>query len=229
MVGVDLGVNDVSIVGEPVAFGIGFGILLLVTLTGDWGGAPVTVAHEGGHIFFAALFNRKQRGFEMTSGYNAGTTVLDQRWGLGYILGVFVGYTTASLLGLAAAALVAAGNPWAVLWGALVLSLVAFVLSRNALALIVTFLLLATVVGTALFGELAVQAAVAVGIAWWLLIGNVRATFEMGWRGVNSDADRLARATLVPKVVWYVVWIGLSLLALIVGAQLLLRPGYAIG
>ena len=51
MVGVDLAVNDVPIVGEPVAFGLGFFVLLFVLLTRRYSRTYfVTVAHEGGHV-----------------------------------------------------------------------------------------------------------------------------------------------------------------------------------
>ena len=42
--------NDVPIVGEPIAYGVGFIALLLVLLSRFIAKYPVTMAHEGGHM-----------------------------------------------------------------------------------------------------------------------------------------------------------------------------------
>lgn len=57
----------------------------------------------------------------------------------------------------------------------------------------------------------------------------MRASVIMDWHADESDAAFLSRATLLPRSLRYVVWVGLALIALVVGGQLLLRPGYDIG
>ena len=226
--GVGLGVNDVPIVGEPVAFGIGFLVLLVVLIAGEWAGSFVTVAHEGGHMLTAALTGRGHKGFKMDNGDEAGTAIQDASWGVGDYILTFAGYATPPLLGLSAAALVATDNAWAVLWVSVVLLLLAVVFSRNTLATVVTLLAVGGVIASALWGSANLQAAVAVAIAWLLLLGGVRHTFTMS-RGENSDAYWLARRTWIPTMIWQLVWILVAIVALIVGGQLLLRPGYGIG
>lgn len=220
-----VGVNDVPIVGEPVAYGIGFIALLLVTLTGSWTGALTTVVHEGAHYVFSALSFRAPQYFELSDGGGGGTTVLDQSWGPGYILSVFAGYAAPSLVALGGAALVADGNAWAVLWSAIVLFLAAFIVSRGPLATLFIVLVLAGVIWAALAGSVAVQAAVAVGLVWVLLFGSVRSSVLLS-RADGTDAARLASATLVvPRIVWQTVWIVIAIYALVVGGRLLLVSG----
>jgi hypothetical protein len=45
----------------------------------------------------------------------------------------------------------------------------------------------------------------------------------------KGSTDVLPRRTLIPGVVWRLVWVVVAIVALIIGAQLLLRPGYEIG
>jgi len=196
-------------------------------MAGDWAGSFVTVAHEGGHMLAAALTGRGHKGFKMKDGDNAGTEIKDPSWGVGDYLVTFSGYATPPLLGLVSAALVVAEKPWSVLWVGVVLLLLSFLFARNALATLVTLLATAGVVASALWGSAYLQAAVAVAIAWWMLLGGVRSAVNLS-RGTGTDAYWLARRTWVPTIVWKAVWISLALYALIVGAQLLLRPGYSL-
>jgi hypothetical protein len=225
---VGVGVNDVPIVGEPVAYGIGFAILLLVLLTAEWAGSLVTVAHEGGHMLMAALTFRGHSGFKLTDGGGGGTEIDDPSWGVGDYLITFAGYATPPALGVGGAALIANDRAWSVLWVGLVFLLLAFVFARNALANAVTLLALAGVAAAALFGGVELQAAVAVALVWWLLIGGVRSAWTMSTSD-GSDSYWLARRTLIPRVAWKVLWIFIAVVALIIGGQLLLRPGYEVG
>lgn len=67
----------------------------------------------------------------------------------------------------------------------------------------------------------------AVGVVWFLLIGGVVDTTTLP--AGAGDARAMAGRTLIPGVIWKVAWVSAAVLALIVGGQLLLRPGYAIG
>lgn len=225
MVGV--GVNDVTIVGEPVAFGLGFFVLLFVLLTGELAHVLVTVAHEGGHVVMSVLTFRGHRGFELTDGGGGKTILVDTRWGPGDLLVRFVGYPAPSLLGLGGAAAIADGNAWGVLWAAVVLLLAAYFVAANPLALLVSTLAALGVGLVAVRGSAALQATVAVGLVWWMLLGGALWTIKAS-TAPKSDAGILSRRTLVPAVIWYLVWVAIALYALIVGAQLLLRPGYSL-
>ncbi|MDD7917153.1 M50 family metallopeptidase [Actinomycetospora callitridis] len=227
MVGVDLAVNDVPIVGEPIAFGVGFIVLLFVCFSAVLRKYFVTLAHEGGHVLVAAVTLRPKITMELKDNGNGETGWARSAW-FPNVLNWIVGYATPPLLGLAAAALIAIGNPWAVLLGAVVLSFALIPFSIKGLAFLVPTLVVLGVGYVLVSGSAELQAGVAVGIAWLLLIGG--AADNLKFRGGKADAGYLARATIIfPTFVWELLWAFVSIVTLIVGGQLLLRPGYAIG
>ena len=57
--------QDIPVVGPPVAFGIGFLVLVLVAFSGGVADSPGTEAHEGGHMI-TSLTGRGVRRFELT-------------------------------------------------------------------------------------------------------------------------------------------------------------------
>jgi hypothetical protein len=223
-----LGVNDVPIVGEPVAYGTGFIALLLVLLSQYLARYPITLAHEGGHMLALAITLRGIRGWRLEDNADGGTD--PGREGIWFftLFVVFLGYAAPPLLGLAAAALIAAGNPWAVLLASIVLSLFAVALSRNGLAFLIPALIVVGLGWSLLGGSASLQAAIAVGVAWFLLFGGLLRNIRL-LQAVSSDGARLARMTLIPNILWNLAWIFVAVVALIVGGQLLLRPGYSAG
>ena len=226
--GVGLGVNDVPIVGEPVAFGAGFIALLVVGFSTVVGGYFYTFAHEGGHVLALVVLARRVFGFWLyDKGQMKGLTKGNDRRLAAIFVG-FAGYATPPLLGLAGAALIAAGNPWAVLLAAIVLSLLALLVARNPLAFTIPLLVVLGLGATLLRGSVEIQAFAAVGVVWFLLISG--AAEALSFRGRKGDASNLAEWTvIVPAFVWELLWAFIALVALIVGGQLLLRPGYDIG
>jgi Peptidase M50B-like len=228
MVGVDLGVNDVPIVGEPIAFGTGFIALLLVLLSSVLGVYPITLAHEGGHMLANLATLRGNEKWVLNDDATAVTTAREVGIWLARLISGFVGYATPSLLGLAGAALIAAGNPWAVLLASAFLSVLAVALSRNGLAFLVPALITLGIGWLLLAGSSALQAAIAVGIAWFLLLGGFVDTLRL-LKDPSSDGGKLAEMTLIPNFLWTLTWVFVGLVSLIIGGQLLLRPGYELG
>jgi hypothetical protein len=227
MVGVDLGVNDVAIVGEPIAFGVGFIVLLFVCFSAVLRKYFVTLAHEGGHVLVAAVSLRPKITMELKDNGDGETTYRDPRW-FSDLINSIIGYATPPLLGLAAAALIALGNPWAVLLGAVVLAFALIPFSIKSLAFVVPTVVVLGVGYVLVQGSAQLQAAFAVGIAWLLLIGG--AADNLRFRGGKADAGSLAEQTIIfPAFVWELLWAFVSIVTLIVGGQLLLRPGYGIG
>jgi hypothetical protein len=225
MVGV--GVNDVPIVGEPVAYGVGFIVLLFVCFSAVLRQYFVTLAHEGGHVLVAAVSLRKKITMELKDNGDGETTYRGSGWFSELINGI-IGYASPPLLGLAAAVLIALGNPWAVLLGAVVLAFALIPFSIKSLAFVVPVVVVLGVGYVLIQGSSQLQAAVAVAIAWLLLIGG--AADNLSFRGRKGDASGLAQTTIiVPAFVWELLWAFISVVALIVGGQLLLRPGYGIG
>jgi Peptidase M50B-like len=216
--------QDIPVVGEPVAFGIGLVALVLVALTGGLGASLVTVAHEGGHMATALLFGRGVTSFELTDEpgrMEGGTGVTGIRgFGVSDLFIGFAGYAAPPLLGLGGAYVIADGNAWGVLWIGIVLLAAMLLTNANALAAVITGLALAGVFWAAVAGGPAVPAAVAVGLVWLLLIGGLRDTITYGTGA--SDAAFLADNTGIPRVVWAVLWLALAAVALWVGGRLLL-------
>jgi hypothetical protein len=225
MVGV--GVNDVPIVGEPVSYGIGFIVLLIVLFSPILARYPITLAHEGGHMFANLATLRGNEYWELEDNADGGTKPKEAGNWLTRLIGLFVGYVAPPLLGVSAAALIAAGNPWAVLLATIFLCVLAVGLSRKSLAFLVPALIVLGLAWLLIAGSASLQAAFAVGIAWLLLFGGLLRVVRV--LGGSDDAEKLAGMTLVPQFVWSLIWLFIAVVSLIVGGQLLLRPGYWVG
>lgn len=187
----------------------------------------VTIAHEGGHGLLALLTGRRLDGIRLHSDTSGLTVSRGKPHGLGMVLTAAAGYTAPPLLGLAGAALLAAGHITALLWGATALLLAMLVMIRNAygaLTVVVTgalFLLVSWLTGAQ------VQAAFAYLVVWFLLVGGVRPVAELQRtrrrdRGGSSDADQLARLTRTPAALWLLLFYAVALCSLIGGARWLL-------
>ena len=155
--GVGLGVNDVPIVGEPVAFGAGFLALLVRVLLGVHRAVLRHVyAHEGGHVLDARRASHdRSPGSELEDERRwAGRLVVGKwRHGSSASSSSIVGYAAPPLLGLAAAALIAVGNPWAVLLAAIVLSSSPWSRRETALAFIIPLLVVLGLGAALLYGS----------------------------------------------------------------------------
>jgi Peptidase M50B-like len=228
MVGVDLAVNDVPIVGEPIAYGVGFIAFLLVCFSRYLSFYPITLAHEGGHMLANLVTLIGNDGWKLNDDTTAATRSKSAGIWFVQLITAFVGYAAPSLLGLAAAALIAIGNPWAVLLATIVLCVLAVALARNGLAFLIPALIVLGLGWLLIAGSGALQAAVAVGIAWFLLIGGLLDAIRL-LGSKSGDGTALAELTLIPNAIWSLIWIFVALVSLIVGGQLLLRPGYGIG
>jgi hypothetical protein len=157
------------LVGDPLAFGIGFVVLVAYAFARSWTESLVTVAHEGGHMAALAVTGRGHRGFELNESKDregnaltaGGTDPIDSSFGVGLWMSIFAGYATPPLIGLGGAHALAAGNGWGVLWAGIVLLIVALLWANNGFARAVTALGLAGVLWAALAGGPQTQAAVA--------------------------------------------------------------------
>jgi len=226
--GVGLGVNDVPIVGEPVAFGAGFIALLFVCFSTFIARYFYLYAETGGSLLALVGLARPIDGFGIYDERRwAGTLVVGGRGWAVLVLAAVVGFVAPPLLGLAGAALIASGNPWAVLAAAIFLSILALLVARNPLAFTIP-LLVVLGLGAALFrGSGEQQAFAAAFVVWFLLIAGVVEAFRLP--SLGGGRNTLAGKTLIPGVLWKLLFIFVAVVALIVGGQLLLRPGYAIG
>lgn len=215
-------VNAIPVIGGPLAWGIGLGVLLLVVFTDSWARSLVTVAHEGGHMAVAVLTFRGHKGFTLDDGGGGGTELDRTHWSVSDLLTRFVGYPTPCLLGLGGAVAIAHGNARGVLLASVILLIWSFFQAANPLAIAVTLLATIGVGFAVLRGTAYVQTLVAVALVWWMLIGGAYWSVS-GWRGGSTgDATVLARRTLVPRFVWDLAFGVIGIVCLWKGGRLLL-------
>lgn len=171
----------------------------------------VTIAHEGGHAFVAALTGRRVSGIRLHADTSGLTTHSGAAKRLPLALTAFAGYPAPAVLGLGAAFLLGDGRALALLWAVLLVLVVVLVQVRNAYGFLVMVIAIGGFGWLAWSGADAWRVGVAYGVAWLLLLGAVRAVVELqrsrrGGRGRDSDADALARVTHIGGIAWVVVF-----------------------
>jgi hypothetical protein len=203
---------------------IGAVALALVLLAWPLVRLLVTVCHEAGHAVVAVLVGRRLRGIRVHSDTSGLTLSRGRPSGPGMVATLFAGYPAASMVGLGAAALAGTGYSMGLLWLIVVLLALMLLQLRNLYGALVV---LATGVVVGVFSWYAtptVAGWLAHGIAWLLLLAAPRPVVELLFsHAPGSDAAQLAAITHVPRVVWVVVWLVLTVGALVLGASWLLR------
>jgi hypothetical protein len=186
----------------------------------------VTIAHEGGHALAAVLSGRRLSGIRLHSDTSGLTLSRGRPSGPGMVVTGLAGYLTPSLMGLGAAWILAADRITVLLWLLLALLAAMLVMIRNVFGVVSVIVAGAVIFGVSWFAPAQVQGAFAYAFAWFLLLGGVRAVFELQQsrfrrQAPNSDADQIGRITHVPAILWVGVFVVVSLGALAVGARLL--------
>ena len=186
----------------------------------------VTIAHEGGHALAAVVTGRRLHSVRVLHS-SAGVTVSEgSPAGPGIVLTALAGYLAAPLLGLGAAALLAAGNLLSVLLLALA-GLAGLAISiRNAYGLLAVCLAAAAIVAVLWQGSALPEAALGYVMTWFLLFGGLRPVLELRRSRrhrpcVSNDADQLARLTRLPGGFWVGVFALVAAGALTLGGWLL--------
>src|SRR5690348_6689353 len=96
----------------------------------------ITIAHEGGHALAAVLTGRRLSGIRLHSDTSGLTLSRGRPSGPGMVITGLAGYVTPPLMGVGAAALLAAGRITLLLWISLVLLPAMLVMIRNAFGVI---------------------------------------------------------------------------------------------
>ncbi|MGD0602231.1 MAG: M50 family metallopeptidase [Streptosporangiaceae bacterium] len=210
--------------------------LIVVLNTGCWrlAGKVITIAHEGGHALVSLLSGRRLDGIRLHPDSSGVTYSRGKRTGPGLVLTAAAGYVMPSLLGVGAAALLAARHETAMLWLALVLLAATFVAVRNVFGALAVLVTAGAVFVVSDYAPAAVQAGFAYLAAWFLLFGGLRPVLELarsiqGRRRrrsprvstLGSDADQLAQMTGVAAGAWVTLFALVALAALALGAILL--------
>jgi Peptidase M50B-like len=207
--------------------------LVVVVNTESWRvtGKVITIAHEGGHALVSVLSGRRLDGIRLHADSSGVTYSRGKRAGPGLVLTAAAGYVMPSLLGAAAAWLLAARHLTAMLWLALVLLAATFLAVRNLFGALAVLVTAGAVFAVSYYATPAVQAGFAYLAVWFLLFGAIRPVLELArgrrrrWaRG--SDADQLARLTGAPAGLWITLFVLVAFAALIAGAALIAPPGW---
>jgi len=189
----------------------------------------VTIAHEGGHAFVAAVSGRRLHGVRLHSDTSGLTVSAGRPTGPGVVFTLLAGYLSPAVLGLAAAVSLGSGRVLPVLWAAVALLATLLIVIRNLFGVVSVVLTAGALVAVAGWAPGAWQGPAAYVLTWFLLLAGPRPVVELQAArhrqlSVATDADQLARLTRVPGIVWVGVFLLLTVAALAGGGYLLVRP-----
>ncbi len=209
--------------GTTVVAVIGAVALAVVLLAWPLVRTLVTICHEAGHALVATLVGRKLRGIRVHSDTSGLTVSRGRPTGPGMVATLFAGYPTASVVGLGAAWLAGAGHAAGLLWLLVVLLALMLLKIRNVYGALVVVGFGAVVALASWFAQPLVLGWIATGLAWLFLLSGPRPVVELLLRhSPGSDAAQLAQLTHVPKFVWNLIWLLLTVGALLLGGSWLL-------
>lgn len=187
----------------------------------------VTLVHEGSHGAVALLCGRRLAGIRLHSDSSGLTVSKGRPRGAGMVATFFAGYAGPAVVGLAAAWVLGTGHAAAVLWGVLVVLALMLLQIRNLYGLWVVLAFGLALGAVTWWLNPGAQSTAAHVLTWFLMLAAPRAVWGMQverarGRGAASDADQLARITVLPALVWVLVFLAVTLGSLGLGASLLL-------
>jgi len=185
----------------------------------------VTICHEAGHALIAVLVGRRLSGVRVHSDTSGLTVSRGRPKGPGMVATLFAGYVAPAVVGLGIAWLAGTGHASGVLWLLVLLAAVLLVWIRNLYGALVV---VAAGVAVALASWYAPPTAlgwIATGLAWLFLIAAPRPVLELlRCHSPGSDAAQMAALTHVHRYVWCLLWLVLTIAALL-AAALWMIPG----
>jgi len=178
------------------------------------------IAHEGAHVAAGWSVGHRVTCVKLNRDATGETITLGQDRFRPIIVG-FAGYLGPSLFGLAAACFIALDQITIALGLALVCLAIMLILIRNFFGMISVVLNGVLVFLVLRYGTPAVQAVAACALSWFLLFSGVRWVLMHGTGA--QDAINLTKATRIPRFVWVIFWLAITVAALWVGGNLLIR------
>jgi hypothetical protein len=200
---------------------IGAAALIVVMIPFSWQLAQHfdTMAHEGAHALaaFALGLTLESVVLKLEGGSTNVRSVGLTSVALRLVLFGFVGYLGPSAFGLAGAKLIETGRVVTVLWLAIILLvLLLFVLARS-LGLVSVPVAIVLLVFVTRHGHAWVEEVVVYGMTWLLLLSGLRIALAHGVEA--GDAGTLKDRTHIPRRIWSLLWIGGTLLAVVIGGK----------
>jgi hypothetical protein len=188
------------------------------------GRLAVTAVHETGHAAVAVLAGREVTAVHLRSD-SSGVTY--HRGPRGWFSGTAIaaaGYPAPALAGLAGAWLTADRLPRAWLIALVVLGIINVLLwVRNLFGIALMVVWVVALGWLALYGSLSIDTLVGAAVAWYLLLGGLRAAYELFADRGPSDASDLGRLSHLPAGLFKTLFVLLSTAATLMGCGLLLR------
>ncbi|MEV4563555.1 M50 family metallopeptidase [Nonomuraea sp. NPDC049419] len=186
----------------------------------------ITIAHEGGHAVMALLTRRKLEGIRLHSDTSGVTLTRGRPTGPGMVLTAMAGYVAPPLLGLGAAWLTEQGHITLLIWGVLLLLVCMLLLIRNLYGALILLVTGGAVFALIMYAPAEVQQVVALVAAWFLLFGGIRPIIELQRKrrrrqARDSDADQLARLTILPGGFYVFFFLLVALVSMVFGAYLM--------
>jgi hypothetical protein len=189
----------------------------------------VTLVHEAGHAAVAVLTGRRLNGIRLHTDTSGLTVSSGKPRGPGMIATAAAGYLAPAALGLVSVVLVENGRTaWSLYAGLATMALMlAFI--RNWFGLVVVVAVGGAVSLLIWRSSAGTQDFAALTFAWFLLLAAPRATVDL-WshrrraRTRTTDADVLARLTIVPAPVWNIVFVLLTVGSLAAAVRLVGLP-----
>jgi len=177
------------------------------------------IAHEGAHVAAGWSAGRRVGGVWLNRDATGATAVRGSD-GFGSVITGFAGYLGPSLFGLAAAYLISQDEVTTALALALVCLAIMLILVRNFFGVISVVLNGLLVFLVLRYGGPEVKTVAACALSWFLLFSGVRWVLMHGTGA--GDAINLKQATRIPRFVWVIFWLAVTVAALWVGGHLLI-------
>jgi Peptidase M50B-like len=205
------------LVAEPT----GLLVLIAFLIEGVWRVARHigVIAHEGAHVVAGRSMGHRVTGVKL---YRNATGVTTTRGPdrLRPVIILFAGYLGPSLFGLVAACLIALDQITIALVLALICLAIMLILIRNFFGVISVVLNGAVVFLVLRYGTPTAHTVAACILSWFLLFSGIRWVLMHGTGA--QDAITLTQVTRIPKFVWVIFWLAITVAALWVGAHLLM-------
>ncbi|UUP15514.1 M50 family metallopeptidase [Aeromicrobium wangtongii] len=189
----------------------------------------VTLVHEAGHAAVAVLTGRRLNGIRLHTDTSGLTVSSGKPRGPGMIATAAAGYLAPAVLGLVSVVLVHRGLTGAALYAGLGTLAVMLAFIRNWFGLLVVLVVGGAVALLIWRAPADVRDFAALTFAWFLLGAAPRTSLDL-WahrrrvRTRTTDADVLARLTVLPAPVWNLVFIVLTGGALATAVQVVGLP-----
>jgi len=209
---------------DPAAAAVGLVALGVVVMDAGWQVVRhgTVMAHEGAHAVANSLLGRQNDYIKLYfDALNSGVTAAKKEGGwLAKVVAAFVGYIGPSSFGLGAAKLIQLGYSVSVLWATLFLLGILLLLLRWSFGLLTVTVAGGLVFIVGRYMPVSVQIVAAYAIAWLLLLSGVRGILVRGTG--SSDGRSLSQLTLIPRVIWFLLWLASTLAAVAIGGSWLL-------